>query len=171
MGKDWGFQEMKRKVITLKFPEPLSEYQEMVLTTNLQAGRDEIRIFFTKYAKKTDSRWFRLAAKMSGDLAQITRLWMTSLANTVDFYFRFRKEDEKTFVIEYAITDMSLRLFTAKVFGREFKVSVLREKALVENLRKFVFVDMGIAPDSVEIIEEEIEEKIEEKPVPPSEAV
>ena len=146
---------MKRKVITLKFPAPLSEYQEHVLTTNLQAVRDEIRIFFTKYAKKTDNRWFRLAAKMSGDMANITKVWMTSLASTVDFYFRFEKKDAQTFVIDYAITNMSLRLFTAKVFGREFKVSILREKALVENLRKFVFVDMGIDPNSVQITEEE----------------
>lgn len=146
---------VKKRWITLIFPQDLTQHQESILIANLQAVRDGTRDALRKTSAKLQKQRFEhlLRLPIMREAIQFMRARTAMLARgSADEFFILGKENRHTYHFGYAHEELKAINAQVKILGKTLNLpepGLLNENSIVDGLKRHVFPDMGIPADRV----------------------
>lgn len=140
---------MKFRTITLKFSQPLTEDQEGILRANLDAIRDDATRKLDVALNEIEHGWaFKGVRAIPMNALAVTALQaaMMGLRINIAKFIVVEKVAPDLFVFKYARDELAL----VKLKQHRW-LSPIRETLVIDGLKRFVFPDMKIDGNTVEI--------------------
>lgn len=158
---------MKIKRLIISFTKPLDKRQEAVLIANFKAVIKNIDENLTKILKKFESKSFKAFELLPSNRLAIEHMKnrIKKIKENLTKWFRLYRKNEKTYVFEWQEEDLKLikKKFEilSSLFKREINIEfgdLIKEKRIIEGLKRYVLPDMGLQPTDVSFEVLEIEQ-------------